>query len=99
MAQRFGLPVITNTDQGRAFTSIAWTIRPNRDGSRISMDGRNRFLNNTVIEWLSRLLKYAYVYLHAFSGDHEYDKGCRRSAGRQAGVMNMIWNQTGRCLT
>ena len=38
---------------------------------RISMDGRDRFLDNIFIERLWRSLKYECIYLHAFSGGRE----------------------------
>jgi putative transposase len=41
---KFGPPDITNTDQGRQFTSFAWTDRLRRSNVRISMDGKGRFL-------------------------------------------------------
>lgn len=49
---RFGPPEIMNTDQGSQFTSFAWTDRLKRFGTRISMDGKGRSLDNIFIEWL-----------------------------------------------
>jgi putative transposase len=43
---RCGPPDIKNTDQGSQFTSFAWTDRLKRVGSRISMDGKGRCLDN-----------------------------------------------------
>ena len=62
---RFGPPEIMNTDQGRQFTSFAWTDRLKRVGTRISMDGKGRCLDDIFIERLWRSLKYECVYLHA----------------------------------
>jgi len=43
---RFGPPDIMNTDQGRQFTSWAWTNRLGQAGVKISMDGkRTEFYN------------------------------------------------------
>ena len=53
-----------NTDQGSQFTSFAWTDRLKRAGTRISMDGKGRGLDNIFIERLWRSLKYECVYLH-----------------------------------
>ncbi|MDR0808064.1 MAG: DDE-type integrase/transposase/recombinase [Gemmobacter sp.] len=39
---RFGPPGIMNTDQGSQFTSLAWTDRLKRSGTRISMDGKGQ---------------------------------------------------------
>jgi len=63
---RFGPPEIMNTDQGSQFTSFAWTDRLKRVGTRISMDGKGRFLDNIFVERLWRSLKYECVYLHAW---------------------------------
>lgn len=63
---KFGPPEIMNTDQGSQFTSFAWTDRLRRQGVRISMDGKGRFLDNIFVERLWRSLKYECVYLHAW---------------------------------
>ena len=73
--ERHGAPEIFNTDQGSQFTSWAWTQRLKHAGTRISMDGRGRFLDNIFIERLWRSLKYECVYLHAFSGGREARHG------------------------
>jgi putative transposase len=46
--------------------SFAWTDRLKRVGSRISMDGKGRCMDNILIERLWRSLKYECVYLHAW---------------------------------
>ncbi|XQZ51980.1 hypothetical protein E2979_01325 (plasmid) [Paracoccus yeei] len=48
------------------FTSLAWTDRLKRVGTRISMDGKGRCIDNVFIERLWRSLKYECVYLHAW---------------------------------
>ena len=48
------------------FTSFVWTDRLKRAGSRISMDGKGRCIDNVFIERLWRSLKYECVYLHAW---------------------------------
>jgi len=48
------------------FTSFAWTDRLKRVGTRISMDGKGRFLDNIFVERLWRTLKYECVYPHAW---------------------------------
>ena len=58
---KFGPPEIMNTDQGSQFTSFAWTDRLKRIGTRISMDGKGRCLDNIFIERLWRSLKYECV--------------------------------------
>lgn len=72
---RFGPPDIMNTDQGSQFTSFAWTDRLKRVGTRISMDGKGRCIDNVFIERLWRSLKYECVYLHA------WDSGSQAKAG------------------
>ena len=64
--RRFGAPDIMNTDQGSQFTSFAWTDRLKRVGTRISMDGKGRCIDNVFIERLWRSLKYECVHLHAW---------------------------------
>ena len=66
---KFGPPEIMNTDQGSQFTSFVWTDRLKRIGTRISMDGKGRCLDNIFIERLWRSLKYECVYLHAWKPD------------------------------
>jgi putative transposase len=46
----FGQPAIFNTDQESQFTSLVFTQRLERDGIRISQDGRGRALDNTFVE-------------------------------------------------
>lgn len=62
----FGPPGIMNTDRSSQFTSFVWTDRLKRIGTRISMDGKARYLDNIFIERLWRSLKYECVYLHAW---------------------------------
>jgi putative transposase len=64
--QRFGPPKIMNTDQGSQFTSFVWTDRLKRVGTRISMYGKGRCIDNVFIKRLWRSLKYECVYLHAW---------------------------------
>ena len=60
---RYGVPEIFNTDQGSQFTSYEFTGRLREAGTRISMDGRGRWMDNVMIERLWRSLKYECVYL------------------------------------
>jgi len=53
---KFGPPALTNTDQGRQFTSFAWADRQRRSAVHISMDGKGRFLDNIFVERLWRRL-------------------------------------------
>ena len=75
---RFGHAGIMNTDHGSQFTSFAWTDRPKRVGTRISMDGKGRFLDNIFVERLWRSLKYECVYLHAWESGSEAKAGVKK---------------------
>ncbi|WP_442583664.1 IS3 family transposase [Mesorhizobium sp. ASY16-5R] len=75
---RFGPPEIMNTDQGSQFTSFAWTDRLKRVGTRISMDGKGRCLDNIFIERLWRAMKYECVYLHAWETGSQAKAGIGR---------------------
>ena len=75
---RFGPSEIMNTDQGSQFTSFAWTDRLKRVGTRISMDGKGRCLDNIFIERLWRSLKYECVYLHAWETGSQAKAGVGR---------------------
>ena len=67
----FGRPEIFNTDQGSQFTSFAFTNTLQQTGTRVSMDGRGRWMDNVFIERLWRSLKYECVYLNAFESGSE----------------------------
>ena len=58
-----GCPEIFNTDQGVQFTAEAFTNTVEQAGSRVSMDGRGRALDNVFVERLWRSLKYEDIYL------------------------------------
>ena len=79
-----------NTDQGSQFTSLAWTDRLKRVGTRISMDGKGRCLDNPRaflrtdgrnaldMSRLWRSLKYECVYLHAWETGSQARAGIGR---------------------
>lgn len=75
---RFGPPEIMNTVQGSQFTSLAWTERLKRICTRISMDGKERCLDNIFIEHLWRSLKYECVCLRACDTDSRANAGVVR---------------------
>lgn len=60
---RFGPPLIMNTDQGSQFTGSAWITTLTNAGVRVSMDGRGRCMDNIFIERLWRSLKHEAIYL------------------------------------
>ena len=84
----FGSLEIFNTDQGAQFTSAAFTdvlkgagVDPGLlpAGSRRSMDGKGRWVDNVFVERLWRSVKYEEVYLHACEGVAAARAGSGRS--------------------
>jgi transposase InsO family protein len=67
-----------NTDQGSQFISFAWTDRQKRAGTRISMDGKGRCIDNVFVERLWRSLKYECVYLHDWATGSQAKAGITR---------------------
>lgn len=65
-ALRIATPDIFNTDQGSQFTSLLFTERLLAAGTRISMDGRGRALDNVFVERLWRSVKYEHLYLNDY---------------------------------
>jgi putative transposase len=70
----YGTPQIFNTDQGSQFTSDAFTQILKNNNIRISMDGRDRWMDNVFIERLWKSVKYEEVYLKAYSSIAEARK-------------------------
>jgi putative transposase len=64
--------------QGSQFTTFAWTDRLKLVGTRISMDGKGRFLVNIFIERLWRSLKYECHYLRAWAAGSQAKTGIGR---------------------
>ena len=58
-----GVPTIFNSDQGAQFTADEFTSLLEGAGTRISMDGRGRALDNVFVERLWRTVKYEHIYL------------------------------------
>ena len=56
-----------NTDQGSQFTSEAFTGCLDRQGVRISMDGKGRYSDDIFVARLWRTVKYENVYLKAYT--------------------------------
>lgn len=61
-------PEIFNSDQGSQFTSCSFTGILEKQGIRISMDGRGRAYDNIFLERLWRTVKYEEVYLKEYAG-------------------------------
>ena len=76
--QRFGPPEIMNTDQGSRVVSFDWTDRLKRAKTKISMDGKARYLDNIFVERLWQSLKYECVYLRAWETGSQAKAGVGR---------------------
>jgi putative transposase len=76
--ERYGAPAIFNTDQGCQFTSDCWTSVLHEYGIAISMDGKNRALDNIYIERLWRSLKYEDIYIRQYESVRELREGIAR---------------------
>ncbi len=66
MALKEGEPEIINSDQGCQFTSKVWCETLMKNGIKISMDGKGRWMDNVYVERLWRTIKWEAVYLHSF---------------------------------
>jgi putative transposase len=74
----WGVPAIFNTDQGSQFASDAFVDALESHGIRISMDGKNRALDNIFVERLWRTLKYEDIYLKDYETMADLKLGLRR---------------------
>ena len=68
---RFGVPKIFNSDQGSQFTDGKFTALLKSHKIKISMDGKDAWRDNVVIERFWRSLKYEEVYLKAYKSMKE----------------------------
>jgi len=66
--EKFGPPVIHNSDQGSQYTSLEYIETLKKNGIKISMDGKGRALDNIYIERFWRSLKQEKVYLNPPNG-------------------------------
>ena len=69
------VPEILNTDQGCQFTSNDWIGAVEGMGTKVSMDGKGRWLDNVFIERLWRSLKYERLYLSSYRNLVELEAG------------------------
>lgn len=72
------IPEIVNSDQGSHFTSARFTQRFLSAGTRVSMDGRGRFVDNIFTERLWRTVKYEEVYLSEYASPRDARQGLTR---------------------
>ena len=71
-------PEIWNSDQGSHFTSPQYTSLLKDSNVRISMDGKNRAVDNIYIERFWRTLKYQEVYTKEYATPREARESIRR---------------------
>lgn len=72
-----GKPEIINSDQGSQFTCALWIEYLNKEGIKISMDGKGRAIDNIFIERLWRTVKQDYVYLNPEENGIQLYKGLK----------------------
>ena len=72
---KHGKPEIFNTDQGSQFTSLEFTNILKREGIKISMDGKGRYLDNILIERLWRTVKYEDIVINGYETLSSLKKG------------------------
>lgn len=65
------IPEIINTDQGSQFTCSRFVSAVQQKGSRLSMDGKGRAIDNVFTERFWRTLKYEEVYLREYCSGHD----------------------------
>ena len=73
-----GVPEIFNTDQGAQYTSELWIQACESRGIRVSMDGKDRALDNVFVERLWRTLKYEQIYPQPAENGHQLEEQLRR---------------------
>jgi len=71
----YGIPGIFNTDQGSQFSSDAFLSVLKDHGIQISMDSKNRALDNIYVERFWRSLKYEDIYLKDYQSMRELKQG------------------------
>lgn len=69
------VPEILNTDQGCQFTSNDWINAIEGMGTKVSMDGRGRWMDNVFIERLWRSLKYERIHMACYRNLVELEAG------------------------
>lgn len=70
-----GKPEIINSDQGSQYTSALWIQFLEKEGIRISMDGKGRATDNAWIERFWKSIKYDYIFLNPCDDGFELFEG------------------------
>jgi putative transposase len=61
--RKYGAPEIINSDQGSQYTSEHWIQFADKNGIKVSMDGKGRATDNAYIERFFRTIKQKHIYL------------------------------------
>ncbi len=72
-----GHPEIVNTDQGSQFTADEFVQAVKINRCKLSMDGREAWLDNVIVERLWKSVNYERVYLYAYDSVVEARKSIR----------------------
>jgi len=75
----YGPPEIFNPDQGVQYTSEAFTAVLRSQDIRISMDGKDRWVDNVLVERLWRRVKYEDISLRAYESPAALRRGLPQS--------------------
>ena len=78
MAHKTIVPEIINTDQGAQFTSLGFVQAVLDTGSKLSMDGKGRAIDNVFTERFWRSLKYEDIYLKSYESGIETWQGIKQ---------------------
>jgi putative transposase len=68
-------PEIMNSDQGSHFTNATYLELLEKEGVKVSMDGRGRATDNSRTERYFRSLKYECIYIYEFDNPRALRKG------------------------
>jgi putative transposase len=74
---RYGAPGIINSDQGSQFTSKEYTEYLKDMKIRQSMDGKDRWVDNVIVERWFRTLKWDDIYINEYNSPRELRHGIR----------------------
>jgi len=71
-------PEIMNSDQGSHFTNKDYLELLEKEGIKVSMDGKGRATDNSRTERFFRSLKYECIFLHEFENPRALRQGIAR---------------------
>ena len=71
----YGTPAIINSDQGSQFTSNEYVDFLRENQIRQSMDGKERWVDNVIIERWFRSLKCDNIYINEYSTPRDLRRG------------------------